>query len=410
MGFMIKPLLRRPLMPLLVVLQVALACAIACNALFLLQQKLGPVLAPDGVRDPSHVLVLWRIAAKGQPWPAARVRAVQAELRAVPGVESATYAATFPMITNAQMTAGVVGADPHAKVSAGVYMGDNLLDTLGLRLVAGRDFTPGEKSVNFGSDLGFNTDGPAIITRGLAQRLFPGKSALGQLIRYSNSPRGARTVVGVVAHLMRNKFTRSNRDLDYAMLFPGVAAQWPIPIFAVRIRAPGAAGPLCKPLLAVIQREFGPRMLPGMQVQCDSFASLRNRMMAQPRAAVWLLAGVTLIVLIVTLTGIMGMTAYWVQQRTHSIGIRRALGARRIDVLRELLVENLFVVGAGVVVGLIAAYGINLWLMRHYELLRLPVVYLPAGAVLLLALGQLAVLAPARRASNIPPIVATRAA
>ncbi|MGH9438755.1 MAG: ABC transporter permease, partial [Terriglobia bacterium] len=99
-------------------------------------------------------------------------------------------------------------------------------------------------------------------------------------------------------------------------------------------------------------------------------------MLAQPRAAVWLLSGVTLIVLIVTLTGIMGMTGYWVQQRTRSIGIRRALGARRKDILRETLVENLLVVAAGVVLGLLAAYGINLWLMRHYELLRLPWTYL----------------------------------
>jgi putative ABC transport system permease protein len=98
-----------------------------------------------------------------------------------------------------------------------------------------------------------------------------------------------------------------------------------------------------------------------------------------------------------------------VQQRTRSIGVRRALGARRSDVLRELLIENLVVVGIGVVAGLIAAYGINLWLMRHYELLRLPVIYLPVGAALLVGLGQLAVLAPARRASRIPPIVATRA-
>jgi putative ABC transport system permease protein len=47
--------------------------------------------------------------------------------------------------------------------------------------------------------------------------------------------------------------------------------------------------------------------------------------------------------------------------------------------------------------------------MQHYELVRLPWIWLPIGALLLLALGQLAVLAPARRASRIPPIVATRA-
>lgn len=404
----VKPLLRHPLMPLLVILQVALACAIACNALFLLQQKLGPVLAPDGVRDPSHLIVLSQIIPKGKPWPAARLRAVQADLRVVPGVRSVTYAATFPMVGTSQMTANVFGKNPHAKVSTSVYFGNNLLDTLGLHLVAGRNFTDGEESVSYGSDMGFHTGGPIIITRALADRLFPGGRALGRIIRYSDSPGGARTVVGVIGHLMRNKFTQDNRDLDYTMLFPGVAAQWPLSNFAMRVATPDASQ-LCKPLKAVIQRDLGPRLLPGNDVQCDSYASLHADMLAQPRAAVWLLSGVTLIVLIVTLTGIAGMTGYWVQQRTRSIGVRRALGARRSDVLRELLIENLIVVGAGVVAGLIAAYGINLWLMRHYELLRLPVTYLPVGAVLLLALGQLAVFVPARRASRIPPIVATRA-
>lgn len=214
-------------------------------------------------------------------------------------------------------------------------------------------------------------------------------------------------MVGVVAHLIRNKFTSDNHALDYSMVFPGVAARWPVAMFAVRIRTPDAPR-ICKALTAVVRRELGADMLPGLHARCDTFPALRNQMLAQPRAAVWLLSGVTLIVLIVTLTGIMGMTGYWVQQRTRSIGIRRALGARRKDILRELLVENALVVGLGMLLGLIAAYAINLWLMRHYELLRLPWIYLPVGAVLLLVLGQLTALMPALRASNVPPAVATR--
>lgn len=408
MRHILKPLLRRPLMPLLVVLQVALACAIACNALFLLQQKCATILAPDGVGDPSHLVVLHDIIARGKPWPGARLRAVQAELRAVPGVDEVSYAATFPMIGNAQMTADVVGADPEHKAGASVYLGDDLVDALDLKLLAGRDFTPGEAAITVGSDMGFHHSGPVIVTRALADQLFPSGHALGKLIRYSGSPEGERTVVGVVAHLIQNKFGPENRGLDHAMLFPGVTQQWPVPMFAVRLKSSGATG-ACKALMRVVQRNVGADLLPGNPPRCDSFATLRDHMLAPQRAAVWLLSGVTLIVLIVTLTGIMGMTGYWVQQRTRSIGIRRALGARRRDVLRELLVENVMVVGTGVVLGLLAAYGVNLWLMRHYELVRLPWTWLPIGAVLLLALGQLAVLAPARRAARIPPIVATRA-
>lgn len=401
MRHIVKPLLRRPLMPLLVVLQVALACAIACNALFLLQQKVAPLVASDGIGSPGNLVFLHGIFPRGTAWPATQLRGLEDELRRVPGVRMVSYAATLPMVSAAQFTTDVGTHDSHAGVSTTVYFGDNLPRILGLRLVAGRDFTAEEEAADI--DLGSGRDGPVIITQALADRLFPDGGAVGKLLPRTNSP-----VVGVVAHLMRNKFIQGNRGLDYTMLRPGVPQQWPAPMYAVRLATSDAAR-ACESMLSLVKHDLGAKLLPGHNIECDGYPDLRDQMLAQPRAAVWLLSGVTLIVLIVTLTGIAGMTGYWVQQRTRSIGIRRALGAKRSDVLRELLIENLIVVGAGVAVGLAAAYGINLWLMQHYELLRLPLVYLPAGAVLLLALGQLAVLAPARRASNIPPIVATRA-
>jgi putative ABC transport system permease protein len=57
---------------------------------------------------------------------------------------------------------------------------------------------------------------------------------------------------------------------------------------------------------------------------------------------------------------------------------------------------------------MIMAYGLNLLLMTHYELPRLPLYYLPIGALALWLLGQLAVLGPALRAAAVPPVVATR--
>lgn len=407
MRHIVKPLLRRPLMPLLVILQVALACAIACNALFLLQQKVAPLVAPDGIGDAGRLVFLHQFTARGTPWPAARLRQVEADLRAVPGVAAVSYAASIPMVDSLNMNANVQGATDIRTTNANVYIGDNLVNALQLRLVAGRNFTPEEEGVRLDTGMGFHRAGPAIVTRTLADRLYPDGAALGQLIRYQDSPGGARTIVGIVQHLMRNDLGHANL-LDDSILFPGVANHWSRPLFAVRLTTSHADG-ACTSLLTMLKRDLGADMLPGFPPQCDTYSTVRDGMLAPSRAAVWLLSGVTLIVLIVTLTGIMGMTGYWVQQRTRSIGVRRALGAQRSDVLRELLAENLIVVGVGVVIGLLAAYGINLWLMQHYELLRLPVLYLPVGAALLLALGQLAVLAPARRASNISPIVATRA-
>ena len=64
----------------------------------------------------------------------------------------------------------------------------------------------------------------------------------------------------------------------------------------------------------------------------------------------------------------------------------------------------------GVVIGIAAAILLNLWLVTHYEMARLSLLYILVAAVLVLALGQLAVLQPARRASRVPPMVATREA
>ena len=66
------------------------------------------------------------------------------------------------------------------------------------------------------------------------------------------------------------------------------------------------------------------------------------------------------------------------------------------------------IVTFGIVVGMAMAYGISLLLMMHYELPRLPLSYLPIGAVALWVIGQLAVLGPAMRAAAVPPVVATR--
>ena len=403
------PLLRHRMMPLLVVFQVALACAIACNALFLLQQKLVPILSSDGIGHPDRLLVVWRIVSRGDPWQTSRLQETEAALRAVPGVSSVSVAGSLPMVTNARFNGDVTAVDSGFKANTSIYVGDHLVRTLDLKLVSGRDFTEDEQSVQ-NKGTGFGQSGPTIITRALARKLFPNGKALGREIsigRIDNPAR--RTVVGVVDHLMRNDFgTGTSRDLDNTMLFPGIPGKWPIPSIGVRMTAQANSALVLKQVKNVVVRMLGSRTVQGIDPVYNSYAQLRDRALARSRAAVWLLAGVTLVVLIVTLAGIMGMTAYWVQQRTRQVGIRRALGARRRDILHYLQLENLMVVGVGVVLGLLAAYLVNVWLMHHYELSRLPWSYLPLGAAILLTLGQLSVLGPALRAANVPPVVATR--
>ena len=80
------------------------------------------------------------------------------------------------------------------------------------------------------------------------------------------------------------------------------------------------------------------------------------------------------------------------------------------NILHSFQAENFVLATIGVALGMVLAYGINLFLMPHYELPRLPAIYFPAGAIALRLIGQLAVLGPALRAAAVPPVVATRSA
>jgi putative ABC transport system permease protein len=122
----------------------------------------------------------------------------------------------------------------------------------------------------------------------------------------------------------------------------------------------------------------------------------------------WLLVAVCVALLVVTALGIVGLASFWVQQRTATIGIRRALGATRGQILRYFQTENFLLTTAGIALGLAGALAINLVVMAHYELPRLPWIYLSIGAIVLWLLGQLAVLGPALRAAALPPAAVMR--
>jgi putative ABC transport system permease protein len=102
------------------------------------------------------------------------------------------------------------------------------------------------------------------------------------------------------------------------------------------------------------------------------------------------------------------LSSFWVGQRRKQIGVRRALGARKSDILSYFMTENFLIALAGVVVGVVLALGMNQWMLTKFEMERLSFTYVLAGVVVLLGLGQAAVFAPALRASRVSPVEATR--
>jgi len=134
----------------------------------------------------------------------------------------------------------------------------------------------------------------------------------------------------------------------------------------------------------------------------------RSNRYRNERSLAWMLIAVSALLLLVTASGIVGMTMLRVAQRRKQIGVRRALGARKSDIVRYFVTENIIVTTTGVMVGVVVAIGLNEMLVRMLELPKLPLTYLGIGAIVLWLLGIAAVYGPAWRAAGIPPAEATR--
>src|SRR6185369_13716676 len=103
-----------------------------------------------------------------------------------------------------------------------------------------------------------------------------------------------------------------------------------------------------------------------------------------------------------------GLTSFSVAERTRQVGIRRALGAQRGDVLGHFLLENAIVSGLGISIGVALAYGLNVLLVNRLGGATLASSSVALGVVMLAAAGLFATLAPALRAARVAPTVATR--
>lgn len=395
---------RHKLIVILLAVLVALTCAIVCNVAFMIQQRATLMNLPSGVAE-NELVMIQGIDLDHEANQIVRHKTDLAALRMVPGVESAAAVDALPFNGNNWTNGMSTSPDDHggATASASAFNGSpGELQTLGLHLVAGRDFSPDEYiplDSAHGYD-GLEHVSTVIITKALAERLFPGKSALGRAIySYPNPMR----IVGIVDHLLRPNVGTGN-DNDYSTIFPMLPDTSDV-TYVLRTSARQRERVL-KQATDVLYQLDGNRVLRN----AETFEQLRANYFEGDRTMISLLIASALGLLFVAALGITGLANFWVQQRRRSIGIRRALGATRIDILGYFQTENFLIVTAGVVLGAILAVGLNLLLMTHYPLPRLPLWYLCVGAVALWILGQLAVLAPALRASKVQPVVAMRSA
>ncbi|NII12038.1 FtsX-like permease family protein [Oleiagrimonas sp. C23AA] len=400
----IQPILaalrRHRLATLLITLQIALACAVLSNASFLISQRISRMHAPSGVDNAQ----LAEVSVEGfAPDQASNVNArMLAMLRGTAGVSSAALINAVPFGDPAA-NAGIK-LDPSEQGTHGVmhfYVGGpGAFQALGLKVVEGRapqagdyqpvaDFTPKQA--------------PVVITRALATSLWPQGHPLGKSIWI-----GSRRfrVIGVVKGLIRPApFTSSNRPAQGSIFVPGQPGPQLVGRYLIRV-ATGQMDSVLERVRKAV-RQMGPQVVLD-EAQTASVESLHSSYFQTDRSMVALLLGVVAALLLVTALGMVGLASFWVSQRTRQIGVRRALGATQGAILRYFQTENLLIVSAGIALGVVMAFALNVLLMQYYEVPRLPLGYLPVGALALWLLGQLAVLSPALRASRVPPVVATR--
>ena len=403
----IASLSRHKIAALLIVFEIALAFAIVSNAVFLIHNRLQRMDIVSGVAERELVEVQMAYIDH-QPDADARARTDLAALKQIPGVRAAALIDQLPF-GGSSSNGGIAltRSQRQPTVNASDYYGKGLLDTLGVRLIEGRRFAP-EEYIDLGAAIAALNSGNArllphtvIITRGLADRLWPGGRALGRSIYMGAAIR--LQVVGIVDRLVRpNQF---HEGADYSVVLPLRVNMQDGALFVLRC-APQDRERVLKAAVATLKRIDPNRVL----LHHRTFDQIRHAYFQNDRAMAGILAGVIAALLLTTALGIYGLASFWVQQRTRQIGVRRALGARRIDILRHFQTENFLLATAGIALGCAAAIGINVWLMAHYAVPRLPLLYLPIGAVALWTLGQLAVLGPALRAARVAPTLAMRAA
>jgi putative ABC transport system permease protein len=395
----VSALMRSKVAMILIGLQVALTLAIVCNALFIIGQRLDRMHRPSGMNE---VDTFWFSSTGfGQGYDAQAVQQSDlALLRQLPGIAAATSTNTVPM-SDGGWSSGL-SLQPKQKTStaqSAFYLVDQeAMSTFGTTLVAGRNFKPEEiKQTAFGDRL----QPPVIIvSKALADKMFPDGDALGKSIYMDEDP-PTSTIIGIVERLQQPWM--SSDTVEYSTFVPVYMPYSNSTRYLVRAE-PGRRDEVMK---AVEQKllEANPSRIIG---KLRTIENTRKEAYADDSAMAIILGTVIFCLLTITALGIVGMASFWVAQRTKQIGTRRALGATRTDILRYFQTENFIITTMGLIAGGILAYAFSLWLMRTYQSPRLPWYYVPVGFLCLWALGQLAVLGPALRASRVSPAVATR--
>ncbi|MGK5071121.1 Macrolide export ATP-binding/permease protein MacB [compost metagenome] len=403
----LSALMRSKTGAILVAVQVALSLAILANALHIVNVRQEVAARPSGVAAEGDVfhLLARNLRPLGHNEELALQKRLAAAARAVPGVVSVAQVSQVPLSRNGSNSGFAASRkQENSTAVAAVYITpDSLIKTWGLQLREGRDFTPAEIA-EIDQNVTEVFPPQVIVTRAMAEKINPGGgSALGMPLFLGTGENAQQLqVVGVIERL-QSQGAEVGEQGEYSVIFPVRLTGDGDTLLTIRAE-PGQRDRVMKEAEQAIRAATPDKLI----VRIRSLEEDRSTRYRADRALSWMLITVSALLLLVTASGIVGIASLWVTQRRKQIGVRRALGARRIDILRYFLTENFMITSVGVAVGVVLALALNQLLVSQLEMARLPLPYLLGGALLFWLLGLGAVYGPAWRAASISPATATR--
>ena len=398
----LSALLRNRTGAVLVAIQIAIALAVLVNAVYIVKQRVDKIGRPTGM-DVGNILVVSSSGFARDYDYVAAIRDDLAFVRGLSGVIAATPVNSVPLSNSG--SARNLNNRPSDRPTGGengqyMEIDEQGLDALGLHLIAGRAFRAEEIQPPITNGTVSRFESEIIMTKAMASALFPNQNAVGKTVY--DQLRHPATVIGIVEQMQAAWSDAPH--LNNVYLLPRLPFSFSGAIYYIVRTQPGQRDTVARAMEEHLSASNPGRLVdwirPLQRFKDRSYAADKNM-------EIFLVTVTTLLVAISTL-GIFGLATFNVSTRTKQIGTRRAIGARRGDILRYFMVENAMVTTTGIAVGCALALGVGYVLSLQYQLPRLDLYYLVGGVPLLWTIGQLAVWQPARKASAVSPSVATR--
>jgi putative ABC transport system permease protein len=391
---------RKKFTSILVILQIAITMAIITNTIHILFERYQWVHRDSGL-DEENSFYFSSAGFSPDFNPLTTITEDLAHIRATPGVIDALATKSFPLLNggnweNLQTQPG----EQYASVPTAVYKVDeHALRTFNLSLLAGDNFRADEVIWQQESDNSWPSQ--VILSKATAINLSSEQNwaqLVGKTIYVDlNKP---LIVKGIVDKLQAPWIEWP--QVENTMLVPANVMH-----SAARYLVRTEKGYLNE-LMEDIPQQLAKNNRHRAILSLQSIKQAKQAIYGSDYALISLLLSITIVLTAVTAMGIAGLASFNVNKRSRQIGTRRALGASRLQIVRHFMLENLLLGTFGVMFGALLTLGLNMQLVNWYNLPALHWLYIPIGMVILLLVGQLAVLWPASKASRLSPALATR--